>query len=482
MSIVAFAVIGSLVPQDAAPTTDWATLLRADAQAIHESLEDSHPGPFDTLNPGFQRQLDEGLTRALDRADTTRDVGGYWWAIREYVASFNDGHTALNPTDRLGALPAEWPGFSTSYRGGRHVVTVRADPASPPQGAALIGCDGIDAATLAAENIGRFRGNWSLNTTRIAYGDQLLRQASNPYLIRPRGCDFETDGRVTTHDLRWRPFDEVARDGVKDQLDRLQTRIADPIGLREFAPNQFWITASSFDSDPAGEAGRANTALIQELERRAADLRKADRIVLDLRGNNGGSSHWGAEMAKALWGEAYVKAHAPGSGYVEWRASDGNIANVARIREQYRGQEGTVFAWADRIVTGLESARAAGQPLWRQTSAAAPPETPIPAGEDLVSARVYLLTDYYCGSACLDASDLWLALGAVQIGEETFADSQYMEVRFVDLPSGYARLVVPTKVYRDRPRGPGETLVPRYPRTGPLTDTAALETWVQTLP
>ena len=92
------------------------------------------------------------------------------------------------------------------------------------------------------------------------------------------------------------------------------------------------------------------------------------------------------------------------------------------------------------------------------------------------------LTDYGCASACLDAVDLLKAMGAVQVGQETSADTVYMEIRGKTLPSGMASLSIPVKVYRGRPRGHNVTYRPDHPFEGSIADTAALEAWIPTLP
>ena len=78
-----------------------------------------------------------------------------------------------------------------------------------------------------------------------------------------------------------------------------------------------------------------------------------------------------------------------------------------------------------------------------------------------VSARVIVITDGACASACLDFMDELMALpGVTHIGEETSYDTQYIEVRTVDLPSMTGRMWIPVKVYRERLRPSGGTYVP----------------------
>jgi hypothetical protein len=56
-----------------------------------------------------------------------------------------------------------------------------------------------------------------------------------------------------------------------------------------------------------------------------------------------------------------------------------------------------------------------------------------------------------------------------------------MDVRQLRLPSGIGGVSVPMKVYRGRPRGSNEPVVPTHVFAGDITDTAALERWIATL-
>jgi len=473
-------------PAPAPAAENWAALLEADARAVHRLISDHHPGPHDRFNPEFRAVLDSGLALALERSKTATSKAHYWWALRQYVASFDDGHTALMGTERLQGFPLWWPGFYTYETNGRHMVAIRGTETAPPNGAVLAECDGRDAETLARENVGRFRGLWFLTSQRAGFADQIFRAPENPYVVRPNRCTFVVDGARTTYDLSWSRFDEAAIAAVRDQLEALPKRGHDPIGLRPI-DGGWWITASAFPSDPAEADGKALTALIAEVKAKSAELRKAGRIVFDLRGNNGGSSHWSREIAQAIWGEAYVDAvFSPltSKSYVEWRVSSDTIAHLEQVADRFASVDKDMEQWARSAAKGMREAQARGEPLWRQPSAKTSGllgKSRKP-GRSPVAGKVYLLTDSGCGSACLDAADLWLALGAVQVGQETFADSQYMEIRDVPLPSGYGVFRVPTKVYRDRPRGPNQSLKPRHPYEGNMADTKALEAWIASLP
>lgn len=467
-------------PTDAAKPMDqprdWSATLIQDATGLHDIMVDSHPGTHDPLNPAFRPRLDEGLTVALDRARTTTDAAGWWWALRAYVASFEDGHVGINITQPNYGFPTRWPGFLTVYRGADQVVADRepADAATPPLGARLIDCDGVGAEALAAQRIGQFRGRWFLEAQRVLYGDWQFLSARNPWISEMRQCRFEADGVTKTYTLNWRatPEDIYAR-----RAKLAQTASTD-FGLKHFDDGGLWISTPSFNGAPSSEVHAKLTALIADMKVKQEALRLAPYVVLDLRGNGGGSSHWSELIAQILWGDDWMSARVePTSQAVEWRASDGNIAQMSDFLSQLRASNGSpeYIAWAETAVNGMKAAQAAGQPYWRSADDDASKDAtpPLPAPQ-LMAGRVYVLTDARCGSACLDAVDLWKTAGALQVGRETSADTVYMDIRNPVLPSGLAQIAVPMKVYRGRARGNNEPQKPSYLIEGDMTDDAAL--------
>jgi hypothetical protein len=461
----------------AAPA-DWGRALAEDARAFHDLIADNHPGPLDAANPGFTALLEKGLAIALERSARADSYEAWYFALQEYQASFDDGHLTLSAFQPMGHVwRSNWPGFLTGLRAGntgdRHEVVFNRDPAAPPVGAVLVSCDGRPAAVLAEEVIGRGAGRWSLRSRRIAYASTLFVDQLNPYVARPESCVFTVEGQARAYTLAWRDLPEAVR--TEGFAAARSPRFTAPIDLRPWSGG-VWIDLGGFDGDPDGPDGQRLVPLQAEIEARADEIRDAQAVVFDLRGNNGGSSTWIYAIAHALWGEAWVVAHQPRSAGVDWRISDDNVAAIESYRVMFADNP-EAMAWLNGIVEGLTAARARGEGLWRQgddEGETAPAVAPTSA----MRARTYVLTDYGCGSACLDAVDLLTALGAVQVGQETSADTVYMEVRGQDLPSGRVAGNVPMKVYRGRARGNNETARPAHEWTGALADTAGLEAWL----
>ncbi|MDI6625830.1 MAG: S41 family peptidase, partial [Brevundimonas sp.] len=467
--------------QDAAPTPapeNWGTALAQDAQAFHDAIVDSHPGPVDVENPGFNPHLEAGLAEALERARTADSYEDWYFALQEYAASFNDGHLSLSGWAGMGHVwTAHWPGFLTGLRTGpdgeRHEVVFSRDPAAPPEGAVLIGCDGRSAGDLAAEMIGRGAGRWSLPSRRAIFASTLFVDQHNPWVRRAEQCEFRVGAETRPYQLTWRELPDAVRD--EGFAAARSPRFTAPIELRAWSGGQ-WIGLGGFNGDPASADGMALTALQSAVEARADEIREAPAVVFDLRGNGGGSSAWINALAATLWSEAEVKARSPEAEAVDWRTSEKNLATI----EEYKvlmGSNPEVLAWLTAIADGLRAAREEGRPLWRQPdeeeATAAPPAGPSP-----MKARTWVLTDSGCASACLDAVDLLKALGATHVGQETSGDTAYMEIREEPLPGGRVVARIPMKVYRGRPRGDNETHVPVHEWRGALADTAGIEAWL----
>lgn len=462
---------------------DWSDTLRQDATAIHNAIIESHPGVHDSLNPGFRARADAGLAEALRRADATTDAGGWWWAMRAFVASFDDGHVQLGLTDQTAGFPARWPGFLTVYRGADQVVVARdeSDATVPPMGARLLDCDGVPAERLAEARIGAFRGRWFLESQKALLGDWQFINPSNPWTGEMRSCRFEVEGRADTWALGWRIIEPADLGARRGQLVRRGPGV---FGLSTLEDGGVWMSMPSFNGNPGSDAHTALTPMMAELTARQAELRAAPFVVLDLRGNGGGSSHWSDAIARTLWGPDWVDAHQPPAvEAIEWRASADNLAAIQSYLDEWTaaGESAERIGWAREIVDGMTAARAAGQPFWRDASSAEEAPYAGPAPARLMRGPVYVLTDPVCASACLDAVDLWKALGAIQIGRETSADTVYMDVRDAPLPSGLAKIVIPMKVWRGRPRGNNEPQRPAHLFEGDMSDNAALQAWVRSL-
>ncbi len=463
---------------------DWGATLRQDAQALHDDLVANHPGAVNAEDPSFARINDAQLRLAFERAENVRNLSGYFFALRAYVAAFDDGHLNVG---MFGSTQTEmnWPGFLTGYDlDDAQRVKIRLDDAPVPLGARLVSCDERSASQLAHENVGQFFGRWSLPSQRLKLGNLVLVDFGIPYIRRPVRCRFEIAGRTQDVLLAWRPIEprEYWR-----RMSELAPRRSQPVSSHTLADGTRWISIATFDGNPQSPAGSALRLLIASLREERRQIAAAPAIVLDLRGNQGGSSDWSHQIAEILWGRESLGRISRTEMQVDWRVSWANLAVIRARREEQAAGGGlspAMSRWFDQVASGLEAALARGEALWRQPMDETLAEANIVANESRLPplrGLVYLVTDASCASACLDAMDLWRALGAIHVGQTTGADALYMEIRNQRLPSGLGSIDVPMKVYRGRPRGANQPVVPNHRFSGEIANTAALQSWIARL-
>ena len=248
--------------------------------------------------------------------------------------------------------------------------------------------------------------------------------------------------------------------------DRPQARAASGVSIEG---HEAWITISSFS-----ERSSSIASVTQEIEAQADELRAFDRIVFDLRGNTGGNSAFATRISRALWTDEVFEDWVPVSAAaVEWRASAENALHVHGIAQsnEERGRPQSAASWT-RMAERLDAAVDAGEDYVRQELVAREVTRTL---ESPVTAEVIVITDGACASACLDFMDQLRALpGVLHVGEETSSDTQYIDVRGVNLPSGFGRLVIPLKVYRERVRPSGGTYAPEVRIDTDALDAATL--------
>ncbi|WP_188945884.1 S41 family peptidase, partial [Polymorphobacter multimanifer] len=469
------ALVAVLAMPAVATERDWRQTLETDSRAWHAEQAANHPGPHNQLDPGFPARLDAALAGALQRAGSVRTPGGYMFAMREMVARFNDGHMYIGFNDTLD-VQGQWPGFIAAYRDGALVVRHAEAGTGMAIGDRILGCDGRNPEALLAELVAPWRGGWDLVAERERHGWRVFHDYGNPWVKRPARCRVGNASAERDITLEWRP----EPDKFTDLVARTATGRRAPIALRDFAGGS-WISAGSFSAAEGTAAEIALPVLVDAVRARQQSLREAPLLVLDVRGNTGGSSDWGAQLARLLWSPAAIARIAADRDkaiHVDWRATPANLAAIdAFCGPALAGNSGAspeALDWCRASTSGLAGAIARGDPLWREPDGPSAAATVAPQTFAPRTKPTYVLTDSACGSACLDTVDLWTALGAVPVGRTTSADSDYMEVRDIDLPSGLGSFSVPIKVYRGRPRGSNVPVEPAHRFDGDMGDDAAL--------
>lgn len=461
----------------------WSDIALNDLQNIYQTAKSDHPGFVDEQNPEFRQWLEKGYQQALVDARQANSLQDVMTVLKTYVAGFADGHFGL----RFDYQPRTytWAGVRVGRYGNEYRVNFVDEshsPSLPQVGDKLLSCDTRSVDDIMAQDVLAYRFNApELNFPKVWHASRLLVDDGLGERNHFTSCNFERDGNSHSYDLSWR---SIAYSDYIENVPEVTTK-------REFAMTSvlsdgYWVSLPSFHPDEQGQ---------QALNDVIAQVRKvqgsAKVFVIDVRGNTGGSSQWGIEVAKAIYGSEYIEQsqllHSD-TGYALWRASEGNAdflknAILPFIRQSF-GTDNEFYGEFSALHTRLEDAMRDGNALVRQSQKEEASETlKVPEKLPEPTSKVLFLTDASCGSACLDFADLLLKLPNVtHVGQETGADTVYMEVRPVDLPSGLGRYSLAQKVYRDRARKHNESYVPEHFYAGDMEDTENLKKWIEELP
>lgn len=453
---------------------DWAAAARMDIEAIHATLRDNHPGPVDAANPAFSKWLTEGRALALEQAATATHAGDYWRAVRRYTNGFRDGHIHFGFS---APMARAWPGLLTMRNAdGRTTVVLNDEEPAVPRGAELLTCDGLDAQALQQRWVDPYRWNADIPHDRTAKS-VFLMMAVDSDAQRPRVCRFRSEGREFELPLRW---SSISEQRSSELIDRARGSTRPPLALRQI--DQVWfVSLPTFHLNP--EQVHTMRALIRELGQAAQTLREAPWVVLDVRGNTGGNSGWGSEVASALFGKVTVeRIEGQFDWTVDWRASPRNAMSLQQAADdaEQRGQLNDA-RYRRGLAAEIAEAATKGLPYVRKPS----PARITAHNQDATSpfkGRVFLLTDHACASACLDFVDIARRLpGVIHLGLPTSADSIYIDNTGGPLPSGQGAFSYSMKVYRNRIRSNNQWYEPAIQWPGGAMTDETVAAWVRSL-
>ena len=458
----------------APPDAHWTSIAVEDVEGAYRLLHDNHPGAAPELHDlAFQARLTTAHALALSRARTVTAYQGYIATLAGFATDMDDKHIWSRPSFVVN-LPL-WTGVIVSKQGDAWVVTDTDPQHAALMSATLNGCDGVDVQTLARKNLGGFHADWSVGAQQFQSAPWLLVDEANPFITRPTTCTFEQKGARQEVKLDWT---RIKREALLPRLKKAGGAGAAGFGVRQVGGG-YWIALQDLDSDQAG-------AVVKEVEAQKDAMRAAPFVVFDLRGNGGGSSEVGRQVANALMGQAAVDGRlGPVSGSScgddgAWRASDGNIKNLEFLLQYVRLQGG---AEAEKILgetlAQAKAARAAGRAFSSSIACLRSEAQPLlrtqPAS--LMKGRLILLTDNLCFSSCLVVTDDFRHLGAFHVGQTTDAATHFTEVREEYLPSGESMFSTLQSV---NPNGPPQEgpYAPSLTYNGDIAATPAVQAWV----
>jgi hypothetical protein len=346
----------------------------------------------------------------------------------------------------------------------------------PPVGAKLASCNGKSADEIARTRLDRYQGNLDLATDRYRTAAYLLVDVGNPFVpAPPTTCAFDVGGRVVRYALDYRAPDESE---LISALSASAPTISAPLSLTRFQKGGYWLRIASLNNDQDW------TSFFKDVETNRTALRSAPLIVIDLRGNGGGSSSYANRLARIIWGEDFVDQHTPAQRSDIWRVSSANRMWLEWVIGELQDDPDSAAerAYYRNLLSLMDDARRRGSPIFvfRDPAGSAVSREADPAPNP-VAGKVVLFTDRACNSACLDLMDLYLRLpNAVHAGTETYADTIFMEETRVPLPSGKMTLVFGHKAITGRERKSNQTYKPssKYIFTGNPADDSQVRSWV----
>lgn len=451
----------------------WAELAKADLDFVYQTVRADHPGMVDQDNPYFRAWAEKGYAQAVSELPNVHSLHDAQVLLRRYFAGFADGHMWLSYRYEKDAV--RWAGMLVQRQGQRYVVG-HSEESEVPAGAELLACDGRKVDTLIEEDLvpGAFN-NPQLDWLKSDLANHVLavvEQNVHPEYAR---CTFNVNGATRDVALAWRDYAQYKFDTLAQAM---QPQLAKDSTITEIKPGTYWVRLPQFQPNDA------QVKQLNEVAARMPSLRNAELIVFDTRDNSGGNSVWGWRVLAGLVGGEYLKQQTRSEGYAEWRASAGNLAYIRdgilpRLTRQYGAGHKDLAQW-ESLQRRMQQAIEQGRPFVRQGEDAPPPAGKVAAAKvaPLSTARIALVTQSGCASACLDFADYALALpGTVHLGEITGADTVYMDVRPLALPSGLGRFSMAQKVYRGRARAHNAAYVPHIRYPGAIHDTSALQAW-----
>jgi hypothetical protein len=461
----------------------WSKLIEEDINHIYSNVKKNHPGFVDIENEYFKKWLERGYQEALVESKKAESLNDAMTILKTFVAGFADGHFYLSLDYRPKNI--KWTGIEINKYGQDYRVSytdLSRSNLMPAHMSKLISCDNKLVEDIITQDVLKFRFNApKLNSPKVWYASEILIDNGIGKRNHFKSCKFENNGEIEEINISWSniPHNKYLEKFSSDNALTKKTFNFESLGNK-----RYWITLPKFY--PNKEEQKSLRDVIDKIK---SVNGSASQFIIDVRGNGGGNSEWGVEVARAIYGKQYVDNYQqsnPDKSYALWRVSEDNAKHLKSILpwiEEQFSKDSSMFISFTKLLRDMEKAIVQGKVFVKQGG------NEVNAPDDLgtyaqttSNANVLFLTDSSCGSACLDFADLMLKLPNVyHIGQETAADTVYMDIRDVMLPSGLGQYSIAQKVYRGRSRKHNESYIPEYHYNSDIGNTESLKDWINTL-
>lgn len=487
VAVALLVVSGQTLAEDRTTDDLWSRLAQRDIEAVAKVLSTESIQAYTT--PSFQRDLQRAIQLARQDAKKVKGLPDHLVMLDRLAARFNDAHLfAVRHAEPSTLL---WPGFSVNWTAGGMRVMHSTRP-DIPVGAEIAACDGVPVARWSSRRALEMGISPRADDSDQALETTLSRLAERSFadveqsLYKPwTRCTFNGVERA----LQWHGIDRV--DWLKLRPSPQAAALAQvrPLGQGE----GLWVVLPDF-APSTREAKAAFLALIEQ----AKSWRDQPRIVLDVRGNPGGSYEWFVGLLNALYGADYTAHYARARLQIDplillpepVKPTKTARAAAAETADPEAAQglvpEPPLDAPKDHVLDrSLREAKPQpikGRVLLQVKSVDKAASGPAPLNP--VKGQVLVLTDSLCQSSCIAFVDEMKRFpGVRQVGRETGVDSRTGTPNWRTLPSGLVTWAWPTMTRPGRERDDNRPHQPvgadRY--TGDLLDQAALERWVLSL-
>lgn len=470
----------ALAQQNAAETTaanPWRAMLQSDLAFTRKTLEERY---IYAVYPGesrWEERYGPAAKLAAEAVSGVADFAGYRAVLSRFIATFQDPH--LRVRFDLQASNVQWPRFTARYSAGKYVVD-KSQAEGVKTGAAIASCDGKPLDTLIDQLALLEVGVPGVEVTRAQFAPRLFADAGNPFFTRPKTCRI--GGADVTLD-----WTQISAEGLA-AVRGTPPAISDvSTGLSPFGANGAWIRLPLMSP-----RNKADADAYHEVIRQGSGLRDKDVIVFDVRGNGGGPYDWFVAILKSVYGEAYVSHYARERlkidpvfvaetfpGLPNAPAEQPRPAPPPDPFDTPRDTQLNALLDDMKQETLPNGKRIVSISTKDQTKRERPPG---PAPANPVKAKVYVLSDYGCGSACVSFLDEMLQFsGVTHVGLETAVDMRSGTPVTHRLPSGMGAITVPSMVRDKRVRGENVQIVPSIKFDGDINDTKAVQAWIASL-
>jgi len=447
----------------------WHEMLQVDIEAAYQLLSEDHPAMAQSLNnEKFKKDIEQGRLQALERARQVTNFEGYLATMKGLANSAGDKHIWSRTSYK--SDKQHWAGLVVSRHGDSYVVVEHetTEASESLVGAELTSCDQLPVKEFSENKLGGFYAVWSVEAQRIQKAPNLLIDNGNPFVLRPKVCDFSLHGINIEQKLDWR---SIKNDDLGDRLKAARNRGVAGFGLRTFEGG-YWIAVQSFNS----KAGK----VVSEVREKEEVLRKAEIVVLDMRGNGGGNSLYGSQIADVLFGHdrnSALKGDQEKSCDKIWRVSPGNLKQMNYYVEHFGEIMPEFIERFKPTVELAETAYSNGEEFTGATTCKKSVSVKKTLPPVAALGKIVVVTDNTCFSSCLNVVDKFRKLGALHLGQSTDAGTHYMEVREELMPSGLSffstlQAMSPSSPFQYGPFDPDIV----YEKD--ISDTKSLEKWV----